>query len=215
VRLDVLFNRLHPSIVTWNLVNEVQGNGIRRGQRTYVVRAAQTARALGGDRLIAVDIWGTHLPAEPGTIYKAVDAIGGTNYEGWYDDLWQPRAVVDRRIRAFPRRLRRLFPDKVLAITEFGAEADSANADRVPGGLGFQADLLARHIRAYQADPHLTGMLAWSLQDFALRPNFLGGSVRAHAPDLRLRRGINAKGLFTYAGRPKPSAAVVRGLFDR
>jgi hypothetical protein len=193
----------------------VQGNGIRTGQRTYVVRAAQTARALGGDRLIAVDIWGTHLPVEPGTIYNAVDAIGGTNYEGWYDDLWRPRAVVDSRIRDFPRRLRRLFPDKVLAITEFGAEADPANADHTPGGLGFQADLLARHIRAYQADPHVTGMLAWSLQDFALRPNFLGGSVRAYAPGLRLRRGINAKGLFTYDGRPKPAAALVRRLFDR
>jgi beta-galactosidase/beta-glucuronidase len=215
VRLDVLLDRLHPSIVTWNLINEVQGNGIAHGQRTYVVRAARTARALGGDRLIAVDIWGTHLPQVPGTIYKAVDAIGGTNYEGWYDDLWQPRAVVDRRIRAFPRRLRRLFPNKVLAITEFGAEADGANAQRAPGGLRFQSDLLARHIRAYQADPHLTGVLAWSLQDFALRPNFLGGSVRAYAPGLRLHRGINAKGLFTYDGRPKPSAAVVRRLFER
>ena len=38
MRLDVLYNRLHPSIVTWNLINEVKGNGIRHGQRTYVVQ---------------------------------------------------------------------------------------------------------------------------------------------------------------------------------
>ena len=56
-------------------------------------------------------------------------------------------------------------------------------------------------------------MIVWSLQDFALRPNFLGGSVRALLPDLRLRRGINGKGLFTYRGRPKPAAAVVRRLY--
>jgi hypothetical protein len=56
-------------------------------------------------------------------------------------------------------------------------------------------------------------MLAWALQDFALRPNFLGGSVRAHAPGLLLRRGINAKGLFTYGGRPKPAVATVKRLF--
>ncbi|MFL5905305.1 MAG: hypothetical protein ACJ76Q_16065, partial [Solirubrobacteraceae bacterium] len=89
-----------------------------------------------------------------------------------------------------------------------------ANPAHAPGGLRFQADLLARHIRAYQADPHLTGMLAWSLQDFALRPNFLGGSVRAYLPRLKLRRGLNAKGLFDYAGRPKPSVATVKRLFD-
>jgi hypothetical protein len=213
-RLDILDNRLHPSIVTWNLINEVQGNGIRHGQRTYVVNAAKTARALGGDRLVAVDVWGTHLPAHPGTIYRAVDAVGGTNYEGWYDDLWQPKRLVDARIRAWTRRLHALFPDKVLSVTEFGAEADPANPTHAPGGLDFQADLLARHIRAYRDDDHLTGMLAWSLQDFALRPNFLGGSVRAYAPALRLHRGINAKGLFTYDGRPKPAADVVRRLFD-
>jgi Glycosyl hydrolases family 2, TIM barrel domain len=214
VRLDVLENRLHPSIVTWNLINEVRGNGIRHGQRTYVVNAARTARQLGGDRLIAVDIWGTHLPTDPGMIYKAVDAVGATNYEGWYDDLWRPKPVVDARIRAWAQRLHTLFPDKVLAVTEFGAEADRANPPHTPGGLAFQADLLARHIHAYTQDEHLTGMLAWSLQDFALRPNFLGGSVRAYAPNLKLRRGINAKGLFTYGGRPKPSAAVVRRLFE-
>ena len=101
----------------------------------------------------------------------------------------------------------------MLAITEFGAEADAANAPTSPGGLSFQADLLARHIRAYTRDPHVTGMLAWSLQDFALRPNFLGGSVRAYAPQLKLHRGINAKGLFTYDGRPKPSVALVKRLF--
>jgi hypothetical protein len=72
---------------------------------------------------------------------------------------------------------------------------------------------VARHIRAYRADPHLTGMIVWALQDFAIRPNFLGGSVRAHAPAIVLRRGLNQKGLFTYGGRPKPAEGVVARLF--
>jgi hypothetical protein len=56
-------------------------------------------------------------------------------------------------------------------------------------------------------------MIVWILQDFAMRPNFLGGSVRAHAPDIVLQRGLNQKGLFTWRGRPKPAAGVVARLF--
>ena len=105
-------------------------------------------------------------------------------------------------------------PPKVLVITEFGAEANLKNPPSSPGGVDYQANLLARHIRAYQADPRLSGMIVWSLQDFALRPNFLGGSIRSLLPDIVLQRGINAKGLFTYEGRPKPAAAVVKRLYD-
>ena len=56
-------------------------------------------------------------------------------------------------------------------------------------------------------------MLVWNLRDFALSPTFDGGSVRRLAPDIALVRGMNQKGLFTYGGRPKPAAAVVRRLY--
>ncbi len=213
VRLGVLAARLHPSIVAWNLINEVAFNGDPHGQRSYVADAARSARRLDPGRLVALDVWGTHLPARAGAIYRAVDAVGATDYEGWYNDLFAPAATVDARIRAWTHRLDTLFAGKVLVVTEFGAEANRANPTGAPGGLRFQANLLARHIRAYRADPHISGMLAWTLQDFALRPNFLGGSVRGHDRALRLRRGINAKGLFTYGGRPKPAVATVRRLF--
>jgi hypothetical protein len=213
VRLGILQARAHPSVLAWNLVNEVAGNGDPHGQRSYVERAARLAKRLDPGRPVAVDVWGTHLPARAGRIYRAVDAVGATNYEGWYDNLWAPARAVDDRIGAWTRRLHALFPRKLLVVTEFGAEANDENPTDAPGGLRFQARLLARHIRAYRADPHLSGMLAWALQDFALRPNFLGGSVRAHAPGLLLRRGINAKGLFTYGGRPKPAVATVKRLF--
>jgi hypothetical protein len=101
----------------------------------------------------------------------------------------------------------------VLVVSEFGAEANTLNAPAAPGGLAFQADLLARHIRIYRAQPWLSGMLVWNLQDFALSPNFAGGSIRREAPDIALVRGINQKGLFTYDGRAKPAAAVVKRLY--
>src|SRR6185436_9226168 len=117
--------------------------------------------------------------------------IGGTNYEGWYEDLHASPATVDRRIESWLRALHATFPGKVLAVTEFGAEANVLNPAASPGGLAFQAQLIARHIRIYRAQPWLSGMLVWNLQDFALSPSFAGGSVRREAPDMALVHGIN------------------------
>ena len=66
---------------------------------------------------------------------------------------------------------------------------------------------------ASKAPPSLAGWLVWTLQDFAVIPTFQGGSIRQALPSLRLVRGVNQKGLFTYGGTPKPASfAVVRRL---
>jgi hypothetical protein len=212
-RLSILQERSHPCVLAWTLANEVAFNGHPRGQRRYVRRATLLAHRLDPGRLVALDVWGTHMPAHPGAMYRELDAIGATNYEGWYANLWAPGRVIDARIHAWLRRLKAAFPGKVLVITEFGAEGNRRNPRNKPGGLAFQSRVIARHIRAYADEKRLTGMLVWNIQDFALRPNFLGGSVRSLAPRIALRRGISEKGLFTYDGRPKPAAQVVARLF--
>jgi beta-galactosidase/beta-glucuronidase len=213
VRLNVVQARTHPSVLTWNLANEVANNGHAGGQAQFIDSAAQLVHRLDPGRPVAVDVWGTHMPARAGFMYRNVDAIGGTNYEGWYGDLHASPQTVDAHILDWLARLRAAFGGKVLAVTEFGAEANTLNASAAPGGLDFQAELVARHIRIYRAQPWLSGMLVWNLQDFALSPTFAGGSVRRQAPDIALVRGINQKGLFTYGGRAKPAAAVVRRLY--
>jgi hypothetical protein len=213
VRIDVVDARTHPSVLAWNLANEVANNGHAGGQAHFIDSAAQLVHRLDPGRPVAVDVWGTHMPLRAGFMYRNVDAIGGTNYEGWYDDLHASPQAVDAGIVDWLRRFRAAFPGRVLAVTEFGAEANTSNPTSGPGGLGFQARLIARHIRIYRAQPWLAGMLVWNLQDFALSPDFEGGSIRRLAPDMVLERGINQKGLFTYGGRPKPAAAVVRRLY--
>ncbi len=213
VRLDVVQARTHPSVLTWNLANEVANNGHAGGQAQFIDSAAQLVHRLDPGRPVAVDVWGTHMPVAAGFMYRNIDAIGGTNYEGWYDDLHASPATVDAKIAEWLGRLYATFPGKVLAVTEFGAEANTLNPTASPGGLDFQAQLIARHIRIYQAQPWLSGMLVWNLQDFALSPSFAGGSVRREAPGMALVHGINQKGLFTYGGRAKPAAAVVRRLY--
>jgi hypothetical protein len=213
VRTDVVEARMHPSVLTWNLGNEVANDGHSGGQASFIDSAAQLVHRLDPGRPVALDVWGTHMPARAGFMYRNVDAIGGTNYEGWYDDLHATPQVVGAGIVDWLARFRAAFPGRVLAVTEFGAEANTMNPTAGPGGLEFQARLLARHIRIYRAQPWLAGMLVWNIQDFALSPDFAGGSIRRQAPNIALTRGINQKGLFTYGGRPKPAAAVVRRLY--
>src|SRR5262249_60698831 len=101
----------------------------------------------------------------------------------------------------------------VVAAPALGADAPPPTPPASPGGPDSQAPLPARHIRIYQAQPWLSGMLVWNLQDFALSPSFAGGSVRREDPAMALVHGINQKGLYTYGGRAKPAAAVVRRLY--
>ena len=215
VRLNVLQARLHPSVVAWNLANEVADNGHAGGQAAYVDAAARAVHRLDPGRLVAVDVWGTHLPAVAGWMYRNIDAVGATDYTGWYADTHAPGRVVAADIHAWLARVQRLFPRKVLVVTEFGAEANDLNSPGAAGSPGFQSGLLARHIRIYQADPRLSGMLIWNLQDFALAPTFAGGSIRHQVPGINLIKGINQKGLFAYGGRAKPAVAVVRRLYER
>jgi hypothetical protein len=215
VRLSVLQLRAHPSVFGWNLANEVAGNGHAGGQAAYVAAAARLARRLDAGRPVALDVWGTHLPDRPGELWRHVDAVGATNYEGWYARPGAPPGRTRARVARFLVGLHARFGSKVVAVTEFGAEAGPRNPADAPGGTAYQARLLRAHIAAYRADPRLDGMLVWNLQDFALTPTFAGGSIRRLLPGLALQRGLNQKGLFTYAGRPKPAAGAVQRAFRR
>jgi hypothetical protein len=213
VRITMHQEQLHPSIVAWNLVNEVAGNGHPGGEARYVQEMGRELRATDPGRLVAVDLWGDHPPPVAGPLYRNVDAVGATNYLGWYEDTRSTPQVVAARIRARLQALRRTFPDKVLIVSEFGAEANGLNRTNQPGGFSFQSRLLGLHLRTYRALPGLSGMLVWDLRDFAVVPTFAGGSIHRQVPGIQLLKGINQKGLYTYGGRPKPALNVVRQAF--
>jgi hypothetical protein len=205
--------RLHPSVLTWNLGNEVAHQGHAVGQARYVSDAARMLHALDPGRPVALDVWGRGLPADTrGLLYRDVDVFGVTMYEGWYERPGEPPADVAANLRRRLNVAHAVFAGHVLVLTEFGAEANRLNPADAPGGEGYQARLLGDQLRVLRADHRLDGWLVWALQDFTLTPTFGGGSVRQALPGLRLVPGINHKGLFAYDGRRKPSAAVVARL---
>jgi hypothetical protein len=206
VRSAVAETQTHPSVLTWAVANEVADNGHEGGQATWVDERARELHKRDPGRPVAIDIWGTHIPNHPGAMYRHIDLIGATSYIGWYEFPFDSHADKVDRIRGRVARLRRLFPDKALFITEFGAEANALNPRDRWGGFGYQAKLIGLHLRTYESLPQVDGMLIWNLSDFALTPSFGGGSIVQRITGIRLLKGLNQKGLFDYSGRAKPAA---------
>jgi Glycosyl hydrolases family 2, TIM barrel domain/Glycosyl hydrolases family 2, sugar binding domain len=215
LRRDVLAveqARTHPSVLAWNLANEASHQG-QDDQASYVAQAARLVRRLDPGRPVALDVWGRGLPSDDaGALYRDVDVFGVTMYEGWYERPGEPPAAVVAHLRRRLAVAHAIFRDRVLVLTEFGAEANALNPPGAPGSESYQARLIADQLRVLRADRKLSGWLVWALQDFALTPTFGGGSAGRELPSLRLAPGVNQKGLFTYDGRPKPAAVVVRAF---
>ncbi len=212
-RTAVLAAQLHPSIIAWNLVDEVAHNGRDAAEVNYVQNLTAWLHRHDETRMVAVDVWGDHPPATAGRLYRNVDAVAETDYTGWYDSPQFSDAQQRAAMRARLRAQERTFAGKVLIVSEFGAESNTLNPSGAPGSYSFQSSLLARHIAVYAADPKLSGMLVWDLRDYPLVPSFQGGSIHFKLPSLKLIEGINQKGVFTYGGAAKPAVGVVARLF--
>src|SRR3954447_26148019 len=113
----------HPSIIVWSLANEVAGRGNTTGQRPFIDSVAQELHRRDPGRMVAVDIWGTHVPASDRglQLYRHLDVVGLTNYNGWYDNGQARGAALRRVIHHSMAFFAHAFPDKVLMVTEFGA----------------------------------------------------------------------------------------------
>jgi hypothetical protein len=201
-----------PSVLTWTLTNEIAGNG-QPTQQEYVRRTARALRAMDPTRPIAADIWGRVLPNRPGPMFDELDALGLTDYIGWYEGLDLDDAGQAAKAAERVAKLRSLFAGKPIVVTELGA----AGSRRIPGdafgGLRYQASMLSRRLRGLRDMPGVSGVMTWNLRDYALRPDFRGGSVLELRPDLNLEPGLNEKGLYDFQGRTKPALRAVRRVF--
>jgi hypothetical protein len=214
VRTSERQTAIHPSVLTWSLGNEVAHDGHPGGQVQFVDHASRLLHALDPGRPTTVDVWGSGLPFSSHTLlYRDLDMIGVTMYEGWYQRPGEAPGAIGPNVRRRLAQVHRIFAGRPLVVTEFGAEANTLNRAGSPGSAAFQAEVLDRNIHAFASDRALDGWLVWALQDFAVIPTFQGGSIRQALPSLRLVRGINQKGIFTYGGTPKSAPLrVVRTL---
>ena len=206
----------HPSVFAFNLANEVAGRGHPKGQARYIDTLARTLRRRTPGVFVVADIWGRHPPRRAGgRLYRNLDAVGLTEYIGIFEGAGQPVAELQRRVAKLLRRSRAALPGKPLVITEFGANANDLNNTDHPGGFRYQSRLLTRRIAYYARRPEVAGTLIWVLREYAVTPNFRGGTLLARVPGLRLNGPLNEKGLFRYDGSPKPAVRAVAAAYGR
>ncbi len=202
----------NPSILAWTLTNEVAGSGTPELQ-DYVGQTARRLHELDPTRPVAADLWGRMLPPAGGGMFDELDAIGVTDYIGWYEGLDLDRAGQAAKASARLDHLRGLFPDKPIVVTEIGAAGTAGVAGSAFGGLAYQAAVLERRVRGLLDEPAVSGTIVWNLRDYALRPDFRGGSIADARPELTLTPGLNEKGLYEFGGEPKPALAAVRRVY--
>jgi hypothetical protein len=202
------------AVLAWTLTNEVAGNG-HLAQQQYVRRTARALHERDPTRPVAADLWGRVLPNRAGGMFDELDALGVTDYIGWYEGLDLDQAAQAAKAAARLAKLRSLFAGKALVVTELGAAGTSRVSGPAIGGLRYQAAVLSRRLRGLLQEPDLDGVIVWNLRDYALRPDFRGGSVLDLRPGLRLTPGLNEKGLYDFAGRPKPALGAVRRAFGK
>ena len=201
----------HPSVFAFNLANEVAGRGHPKGQARYIDTLARTLHRRTPGIFVVADVWGRHPPRRAGgRLFRNLDAVGLTEYIGIFEAAGQPVAELERRVAKLLRRARAALPGKPLVITEFGANANAQNNTDHPGGFRYQSRLLTRRIAYYARRPEVAGTLIWVLREYAVTPNFRGGTLRAQVPGLKLAGPFNEKGLFRYDGSAKPAVAARR-----
>lgn len=210
LRATVIAQRSHPSVVVDSVGNELSPTpDANPGTHAYLMQATELARRLDPDALVALDAYAyPGYPAQQS--YDLLDVLGLSEYWGWYGGP-PGHAIGDLGgLAAFLRTTHSRYPDKALAISEFGAEGLFDGPADVKGTYEFQADYLRRTYAILDQLPFLNGAIYWTLREFAVQPGWIGGAQlpAGYAPD-----GLHHKGLIAYDGTEKPAFAVAQQLF--
>jgi beta-galactosidase len=199
--------RNHPSVIAHSVGNELSYTPDAKFATGFYERsAARKARRLDPTVPIAIDVkTGLDVPRQH--TYDWFDAIGLNQYFGWYN-----RSRPFDQLPAYLARFRSSYRRQALAITEFGAEARSEEADAPAdkkGGYAFQRNYVIQNLNLVDRTPWLSGAIYWTLREFEIFPGWTGGAGPREGEKTR-----HTKGLLTYSGVPKPAWSVARDYFS-
>jgi beta-galactosidase/beta-glucuronidase len=185
----------HPSVIAWSIGNELPATP-GPGQRAYIREAVALAHRLDPTRPVALAVAG--YPTKNYTsAYAPLDALGINDYFGWYHGP-TGQIVNQAALGQFLDRMHANYPGKALFVTEFGAEANRPGPVEEKGTYDFQTAFMGFHLATYATRQWLNGAIAWTLQDFKVRPAWNGYNPLPDPPWFR-------KGLVDQNGNKKPA----------
>lgn len=206
VRAAVLATRNHPSVITHSVANELSVKPDKvEGTRLFLDAARRLTKDLNPTLPVSVDTL-SYPGYERQDTYAAFDLIGINSYFGWYPGKEKHSTANLADFVPYVREMRRWYPHAGLVVTEFGAEATMTGPETEKQTFAFQAKYAADTLRLVRSLPTLSGAIYWTLQEFAVKPEWNGGPPRAGVP----YDEIHHKGLITYDGRRKPAWETIR-----
>ncbi|WP_354699524.1 Putative beta-glucuronidase [Paraconexibacter sp. AEG42_29] len=211
VRGTILSARNHPSVITHSVANELSPTpDTVPGTRAFLAAARTLASELDPTLPPSVDML-----SYPGYARQAAYAqyplLGINSYFGWYQGKKDHSVANLADFGPFLDRLRRQYPTQGLQVTEFGAESTYSGPVTEKETYAFQTQYLKDVLAIIDARPFIGGAIYWTLREFAVKPNWVGGHER---PGVK-RDSIHRKGLITYAGRKKPAWQVAADDFGQ
>jgi hypothetical protein len=209
LRSTVIGARSHPSVITHSVANELSAIPDQvPGTRRYLESAAKLVKDLDPTVPLSVDIYS--YPGFPKQrTYGPYQLLGVNNYFGWYHGRPHHSTARLADLAPYLEKLRADYPAKALVMTEFGAEATYDGPAKVKETYAFQTNYIRKTLRVVKNESFLSGAIYWTLQEFAVKPEWDGGAKRAGVP----RDAIHNKGLITYDGRFKPAWTTTKQLF--
>jgi beta-glucuronidase len=179
LREDILANRNHPSVAVWSIGNEM-ASAAGRNQAAYLRDAAALVRQLDPTRPVGLAFAG-HPETPCQAAYRPIDVLGMNDYFGWYTGFGGNIADRDK-LSAFLDDLRRCYPSKAVAVTEYGAEANRDGPAEEKGTFQFQDEFIRDHLATFATKPWLAGAVYWALLEFRVRPFWGGGNPWPRSP---------------------------------
>jgi beta-glucuronidase len=203
IERNIADNQNHPSIIVWSIGNELSSDpGPVQG--AYIARAVHTAHRMDPTRPVGLAVAvGSSKGCQ--TEYAPLDILGLNEYYGWYPGP-QGTTADESQMSAALDAIHQCYPDKALAITETGAEANRNGPVEERGTYQFQDAYAAYHFGIYATKPYLSGAIWWALKEFRVRPGWTGENPRPTPP-------LFEKGLITMDNQYKPAFSVLQTIY--
>jgi beta-glucuronidase len=203
---NIEVNQNHPSVMVWSIANELDATP-NADQIDFIARAVARAKELDPTRPTAMALLG-YITAGCQAAYAPLDVIGINEYFGWYPgpggSIFDPE-----RLSPYLDAVRACYPDKAIAVTEFGAEANRDGPVEEKGTWEAQRAFVRYHLGVFATKPWLSGAAYWALNEFRVHPVWEGGNPRPQPP-------VHQKGLLRYGTwERKPAWSDVRRSFRR